>query len=141
MILIPLNLNDCVCWQNSSRYERQIACAVRETCLAGADSDRLCFVRCFRRRPARCSRAPQESSGCLRASRRRWTERARTGSPTASSRGPRTEAKGSPVAPPPLAASVGRVPRAAHYFRRRLCLWMPQKMWEFDLKCPRCPDQ
>ncbi|KAF0300409.1 hypothetical protein FJT64_027088 [Amphibalanus amphitrite] len=36
---------------------------------------------------------------------------------------------------PPLAASGG----AAHYFRRRLFLWMPRKMWNVDLRYPRCP--
>lgn len=42
--------------------------------------------------------------------------------------------------PPTRVPNPGVVPNPDGYFRKRLLLWMPVRMWRVDLQCPRCTD-
>lgn len=39
--------------------------------------------------------------------------------------------------PPPYQAPIGK-PSPQFYHQRRLFLWMPRRMWEFNFMCPHC---
>ena len=43
--------------------------------------------------------------------------------------------------PPQVNVLSQAVPKAETYFLRRLCVWMPMRMWRVEFKCPTCNSQ
>lgn len=41
---------------------------------------------------------------------------------------------------PPQVNHKSTSPTVKNYFLRRLFLWMPRKMWEVDIRCPKCSE-